>query len=135
MIRRPPRSTRTDTLFPYTTLFRSVRPCRWRCTHRWRPSARPALDDALTLLGCPGRCGVGTADRADSAGWHRTHRGGGCRAERGWHARSTFHRLPTRVEPRPAPAGPAHGLFLLRHHTADGVPRPPAPTLTNTERP
>src|SRR3546814_11028081 len=27
MIRRPPRSTRTDTLFPYTTLFRSD-PCR-----------------------------------------------------------------------------------------------------------
>src|SRR3546814_9578683 len=25
MIRRPPRSTRTDTLFPYTTLFRSFR--------------------------------------------------------------------------------------------------------------
>src|SRR3546814_988879 len=30
MIRRPPRSTRTDTLFPYTTLFRSG---RHRCTH------------------------------------------------------------------------------------------------------
>src|SRR3546814_14063144 len=29
MIRRPPRSTRTDTLFPYTTLFRS--PERLRC--------------------------------------------------------------------------------------------------------
>src|SRR3546814_1585826 len=29
MIRRPPRSTRTDTLFPYTTLFRSG-----RCTRR-----------------------------------------------------------------------------------------------------
>src|SRR3546814_1252456 len=29
MIRRPPRSTRTDTLFPYTTLFRS--PPRLRC--------------------------------------------------------------------------------------------------------
>src|SRR3546814_15303196 len=28
MIRRPPRSTRTDTLFPYTTLFRS--PCHHR---------------------------------------------------------------------------------------------------------
>src|SRR3546814_15704464 len=28
MIRRPPRSTRTDTLFPYTTLFRSVRAAR-----------------------------------------------------------------------------------------------------------
>src|SRR3546814_18164746 len=28
MIRRTPRSTRTDTLFPYTTLFRSRRACR-----------------------------------------------------------------------------------------------------------
>src|SRR3546814_7164009 len=27
MIRRPPRSTRTDTLFPYTTLFRSLQHC------------------------------------------------------------------------------------------------------------
>src|SRR3546814_10147957 len=27
MIRRPPRSTRTDTLFPYTTLFRSLLDC------------------------------------------------------------------------------------------------------------
>src|SRR3546814_8030690 len=27
MIRRPPRSTRTDTLFPYTTLFRSAERC------------------------------------------------------------------------------------------------------------
>src|SRR3546814_18522370 len=30
MIRRPPRSTRTDTLFPYTTLFRSDPPLRRR---------------------------------------------------------------------------------------------------------
>src|SRR3546814_11903684 len=30
MIRRPPRSTRTDTLFPYTTLFRSRNPARCR---------------------------------------------------------------------------------------------------------
>src|SRR3546814_7231006 len=28
MIRRPPRSTRTDTLFPYTTLFRSLSPLK-----------------------------------------------------------------------------------------------------------
>src|SRR3546814_217504 len=27
MLRRPPRSTRTDTLFPYTTLFRSIGSC------------------------------------------------------------------------------------------------------------
>src|SRR3546814_3876846 len=33
MIRRPPRSTRTDTLFPYTTLFRS-RPARARACCR-----------------------------------------------------------------------------------------------------
>src|SRR3546814_18221996 len=30
MIRRPPRSTRTDTLFPYTTLFRSKQPASLR---------------------------------------------------------------------------------------------------------
>src|SRR3546814_8144649 len=30
MIRRPPRSTRTDTLFPYTTLFRSDGERLWR---------------------------------------------------------------------------------------------------------
>src|SRR3546814_15556510 len=29
MIRRPPRSTRTDTLFPYTTLFRSIHTVVW----------------------------------------------------------------------------------------------------------
>src|SRR3546814_15854058 len=37
MRRRPPRSTRTDTLFPYTTLFRSravPRPCGYVQRHR-----------------------------------------------------------------------------------------------------
>src|SRR3546814_2663748 len=34
MIRRPPRSTRTDTLFPYTTLFRSTCASRWARTCR-----------------------------------------------------------------------------------------------------
>src|SRR3546814_1910609 len=34
MIRRPPRSTRTDTLFPYTTLFRSVAPRHPSQTYR-----------------------------------------------------------------------------------------------------
>src|SRR3546814_8233811 len=43
MIRRPPRSTRTDTLFPYTTLFRSERfPCRGPCRRTCR--SRPPLD-------------------------------------------------------------------------------------------
>src|SRR3546814_5745208 len=36
MIRRPPRSTRTDTLFPYTTLFRSDIPIRIYDSHPGR---------------------------------------------------------------------------------------------------
>src|SRR3546814_7203246 len=40
MIRRPPRSTRTDTLFPYTTLFRSeLGSCLRRSTVRFGPDA------------------------------------------------------------------------------------------------
>src|SRR3546814_4913445 len=38
MIRRPPRSTRTDTLFPYTTLFRSPSPNLPRRNHFSRTS-------------------------------------------------------------------------------------------------
>src|SRR3546814_1054013 len=39
MIRRPPRSTRTDTLFPYTTLFRSGRQQRFDLAHDDRRQA------------------------------------------------------------------------------------------------
>src|SRR3546814_12361311 len=42
MIRRPPRSTRTDTLFPYTTLFRSL-VLRRRPRRRARADHRPRL--------------------------------------------------------------------------------------------
>src|SRR3546814_7647733 len=43
MIRRPPRSTRTDTLFPYTTLFRScaLDSCFRRNTERSVRAAQP----------------------------------------------------------------------------------------------
>src|SRR3546814_1118560 len=44
MRRRPPRSTRTDTLFPYTTLFRSTGPERFRRASdgaRLEPGRRP----------------------------------------------------------------------------------------------
>src|SRR3546814_6784000 len=53
MIRRPPRSTRTDTLFPYTTLFRSAALLRARVPlglvprpgrRRAQSSGRPAPD-------------------------------------------------------------------------------------------
>src|SRR3546814_1796127 len=43
MIRRPPRSTRTDTLFPYTTLFRSRRRPRG---HRAACRAMPIADES-----------------------------------------------------------------------------------------
>src|SRR3546814_16127394 len=41
MIRRPPRSTRTDTLFPYTTLFRSAPP------PAAKPTARTTIRDEV----------------------------------------------------------------------------------------
>src|SRR3546814_19176298 len=61
MLRRPPRSTRTDTLFPYTTLFRSSGPCTigsgrgrsWRLSSSGGVSARdyPTIDiDASNAL-------------------------------------------------------------------------------------
>src|SRR3546814_3546033 len=55
MIRRPPRSTRTDTLFPYTTLFRSaqaVRRVRGQVrTHRNRPRPYRRREVPHGLLG------------------------------------------------------------------------------------
>src|SRR3546814_13838359 len=52
MIRRPPRSTRTDTLFPYTTLFRGHR----RRDQRSAASRRVSITvftSAQRRLGCP----------------------------------------------------------------------------------
>src|SRR3546814_8396500 len=52
MIRRPPRSTRTDTLFPYTTLFRSHVSFQTMCPDDYRPMQ--AGRDADSRLRCPG---------------------------------------------------------------------------------
>src|SRR3546814_17166505 len=83
MIRRPPRSTRTDTLFPYTTLFRSAltRPLRdLGSAPAWHPLAdswftvawRPALAALRTGAGrggenrgIPGEAAVLAAARRD----------------------------------------------------------------------
>src|SRR3546814_5200630 len=69
MIRRPPRSTRTDTLFPYTTLFRSPRgrrqPLFGIAAYVAQAAAsplrrRPAASDCPTApwrAHCPRTCG------------------------------------------------------------------------------
>src|SRR3546814_8732790 len=66
MIRRPPRSTRTDTLFPYTSLFRFSRP----------DLAESALDTSIRLTHADAstalqwiyvRCATGHADPKDWA--------------------------------------------------------------------
>src|SRR3546814_3833618 len=54
MIRRPPRSTRTDTLFPYTTLFRSEKP-EMRCDIA-AAGDEAAVDHFLELIGDRERC-------------------------------------------------------------------------------
>src|SRR3546814_17748778 len=51
MSRRPPRSTRTDTLFPYTTLFRSVR--RFRAASSLRTQRRRGSSSAGLLFAGP----------------------------------------------------------------------------------
>src|SRR3546814_7063181 len=61
MIRRPPRSTRTDTLFPYTTLFRpcgrrpgrtSAPSCGAPCgsMHRWRCRSEEHTSELQSLM-------------------------------------------------------------------------------------
>src|SRR3546814_10733512 len=63
MIRRPPRSTRTDTLFPYTTLFRSLAP--------GAPFGRIAVDTAgCTLcLACVSACPTGALLDDENRPW------------------------------------------------------------------
>src|SRR3546814_1646549 len=52
MIRRPPRSTRTDTLFPYTTLFRSARTTRIRGPPYEAGSSPPPPPSPCQKLSC-----------------------------------------------------------------------------------
>src|SRR3546814_4079886 len=76
MIRRPPRATRTDTLFPYTTLFRSPatpwplpRHCRYGC-YGPRPPPLRHRRDAQEAPGafrtCAGRAGSSRSEEHTS---------------------------------------------------------------------
>src|SRR3546814_9065788 len=70
LIRRPPRSTRTDTLFPYTTLFRSIEAFHgaWPGAARNGPIARNRLRHDDMGLACP--CQPATEDIAPPAYRH-----------------------------------------------------------------
>src|SRR3546814_11695438 len=57
MIRRPPRSTRTDTLFPYTTLFRSL------------VGSALGSDDDGRIAACGGMRGCEGNGRKDKSGY------------------------------------------------------------------
>src|SRR3546814_4738475 len=75
MIRRPPRSTRTDTLFPYTTLFRSA--------HQSRAMAWPVLPG---LREPPTRCSPQSRRHSSrltvvSLGWRRLQGRSAARSE------------------------------------------------------
>src|SRR3546814_12739819 len=85
MIRRPPRSTRTDTLFPYTTLFRSDR----------RGVAR-VLEDRCDQRAVRHRPpGAGEAD--EDSGAARTHGRFSGREKRDSRLRLRFHLRPQRA--------------------------------------
>src|SRR3546814_9523942 len=77
MIRRPPRSTRTDTLFPYTTLFRSLDGYTPRaspisaslatpryCFRTWIPPSTSDARGVASTIGQPRRRCCGCAKRA-----------------------------------------------------------------------
>src|SRR3546814_5444600 len=52
MIQRPPRSTRTDTLFPYTTLFRSILVLSERVRYHRSTCFLPRCRDGASALPC-----------------------------------------------------------------------------------
>src|SRR3546814_4547665 len=75
MILRPPRSTRTDTLFPYTTLFRSVAPDGLDIAAQRRHETQPGHDHSPhQSISNP----ISTAKRPPSLPGSRQSLGRGC---------------------------------------------------------
>src|SRR3546814_5017938 len=92
MIRRPPRSTRTDTLFPYTTLFRSLG------ARLLSPARRGGADhlggDGHLAVRAWLAVGAGPMDRCAGRGLEAGDRG---RPPRGWpHRRPALAHGPRR---------------------------------------
>src|SRR3546814_11313867 len=97
MIRRPPRSTRTDTLFPYTTLFRSILletpfPLRFSVTEISRSATERLSNKRRNLLwGGNVERGAGRSIRATAADVATPCGTGHCL--RPWHRRRSIRDL------------------------------------------
>src|SRR3546814_9670084 len=102
MLRRTPRSTRTDTLLPYTTLFRSPAPAR--VLFRSAPARPPHPTGAADGGGAPAAPGDGGRARAHRRG------GGGDPAPRHRRPALAAHRLLGRLRHLLADAAPGHLL-------------------------
>src|SRR3546814_234651 len=119
MILRPPRSTRTDTLFPYTTLFRSG-------VERARRVRRPGSTSGLRNPGGQGgaEVGGGVAESRRSGNARRRREGAGVTANGvADDARYAGELLPERAPPYepPAPADELAGLVEKARDYARGA--------------
>src|SRR3546814_5206206 len=115
MIRRPPRSTRTDTLFPYTTLFRSAEPAAADLGRLRRRGDRSS--DRIARLSRPARrAGAAGAVRPAAAHPRRLRLGA---ARTGPDRQALAHILLGSAEPKPR---------------SPPSPMPPAPALCPPDR-
>src|SRR3546814_5095778 len=116
MIRRPPNTTRTDTLFPYTTLFRSpastVRTGPWaRSCSRSSGCAAPRATSARTTTSRSRRW-PGTGTSSTWCGWACSCSSTSCKRTRAAQPRTLFPPLEgkalLRCPPDPMRRDPAH---------------------------
>src|SRR3546814_2816136 len=118
MIRPPPRSTRTDTLFPYTTLFRSVR------------SSPPSAPSAFAILRTGAlQCRSTTARRATTSSSARRTTPARVELARAGHRRSALHpaaRSEEHTSELQSLMRISYAVFCLKKKTTnDDVAHPP----------
>src|SRR3546814_3510759 len=123
MYRLPPRSTRTDTLFPYTTLFRSWRgsAANWKAACACRLGEGPV--SGVLLLSAVGQAqiqGVGrTQSRLRSGrGYRRTGAGFPCRCSSAEHTSDLQSQMRT-----------SYAVFCMKQKTINVSFTHPTPSL------
>src|SRR3546814_13509631 len=118
MIRRPPRSTRTDTLFPYTTLFRS-------CCSRWSIGRASSASSPKPRFVPPP-----PSSNAASVIWKPAPatRSRGCRST------TRKHCGPPRNKPNERREQPHSHPHVVRHLFRSAEPRPEPFVIRSEER-